>query len=210
MQSYRSISKQQTAPNYKDEPSNCDFPTGIFVKQVVFQLKCNKTKTEAHIKHKETEKKRTFLPAILLERLPMERGEQVHMVLTEAHPYLPRYMQTHEDKDDIADEDDKLPSSNLFPDSQTCQFNDPCSGFQNKKQNGCCPLKNRHLLRRVKELGHLEETPLENLRRIAPNALIDEDDELISPNPLLLRPLTTPLYKFPSNMRRVRSPWRRR
>lgn len=75
------------------------------------------------------------------------------MVLTEAPLHLGRYMQTHEDEDD-----------KLLPESQISQFKSLFFSFffkSNTKMNFF--IEERCLLWRVKELGHLEETPLENL-----------------------------------------------
>lgn len=62
-------------------------------------------------------RKRTFRPAILLERLPMERGETVHMVLFAAG-MLCIVAENHEEGDD-EDEDDKFLLSKPFPESQS-------------------------------------------------------------------------------------------
>lgn len=63
-------------------------------------------------------KSKTFLPAILQERLPMQRGEKVRMVLTiSLLPKLIKDTRFHEENDDITDEDDKFPESQKAPES---------------------------------------------------------------------------------------------
>lgn len=65
-------------------------------------------------------RERTFLPAILLERLPIQRGEKVHNFLTWRTLLLSMHLFSYKNNEvyvDIVDKDDNFLLSKQFPES---------------------------------------------------------------------------------------------
>lgn len=126
---------------------------------------------------RERERKVTFLPAILLERLPIQTGGNVHIFLTwELLLQFASWIVSSNEKEDA---DDKPLLSKLVPESQRS-----LNTFQQPSSQTNAKLREREMQRvlcRKKELGRLEKIPFENLWSTTPIALIVKDEPILFP-----------------------------